>query len=135
MEIDLESVRRFDEPAILPGQEPGHTTVIRRKVRLDLPAHLAGGILDLALRSGERVANRDQRVLVSGTSPCVRLTTMSLCWGIAIRRSTLKVSPCRCRVSGPWTTTRQLVIRPLNFSSRSTCLETSERSSSDGSQF
>ena len=59
---------------------------------------------------------------------------MSLCSGIAMRSSTSKRPPQRCRVAGPVTTTRQLVTRGLNFSKRRTCLATSDRISPERSQ-
>lgn len=65
MKVDFSAVRGFYEPVILTGKEPCHAAFVRGVMHLDLSPHLAGGILDLSLRCGKRVAdgNKWMRIL------------------------------------------------------------------------
>ena len=136
MEIDLAAVGGLDEPIIVTGQELRHAAMVLRFMRLDLTAHLADGVLNLALSRAKGIPLiATAKCSCSAASPCVLVTRMSLCSGIAMRISILNKSPFRCRVCGAMTATLQLVIRSWNFSSRLACFSTSDRIASDGSEF
>ena len=66
MEIDLAAVGGLDEAIIVTGHEFRHAAMVLRFMRLDLTAHLADGVLDLALSRGEGILDRDPDVLVLG---------------------------------------------------------------------
>jgi hypothetical protein len=64
VEIDFAAVPRLDEARFLAGKElldPAMT--LRRRMLLDVAAHLARGVFDLADRLAESLPDRDQRVL------------------------------------------------------------------------
>jgi len=48
VKIDFAAVGRFDEAAIIRRQKLCHPTVAFRRVLLDLTAHIAGDVFDLA---------------------------------------------------------------------------------------
>ena len=48
VKIDFAAVGRFDEASLIPRQKLGHPTVAFRRVLLDLTAHIAGEVFDLA---------------------------------------------------------------------------------------
>jgi hypothetical protein len=99
---------------------------------LDPPSHVALGVFDLADCGVKSFPDRNQDMLalvaVRPVNDDVLVT------GMAMNSSTWNGSPLRCRVCGPLTTTRQLVMLGLNSSRRRTCAAISARISSDGSQ-
>src|SRR5271166_4662225 len=66
VEIDLPSLRRFDEPVVPAGYEFRDAAAALGGVRLDLSAQIALDILDLPHRGVESVADRDQHMLLLG---------------------------------------------------------------------
>src|SRR5271165_5349499 len=64
MKIDFAAVGRFDEAAILAGQEPSHAAMIGRRMLFHLLAQIADDVLDLPDRRIEGVAYGHRRMLV-----------------------------------------------------------------------
>src|SRR5208282_5892650 len=64
VEIDLAAVGSLDEAIVVTGHEFRHAAMVLRFMRLDLAAHLADGVLDLALSRGECILDRDRDVLM-----------------------------------------------------------------------
>ena len=111
MEIDLAAVGGLDEAIIVTGHEFRHAAMVLRFMRLNLTAHLADGVLDLALSRGEGILDRDPDMLMLWHVAMSFGDNESLCSGIAMRISILNRPPFRCRVCGAMTATLQLVIR------------------------
>ena len=66
MEIDLAAVGGLDEPVIVTGHEFRHEAMVLCFMRLDLAAHLADRVLNLALSRAKGILDRDGEVLVLG---------------------------------------------------------------------
>src|SRR5271165_7325598 len=133
VEIDLPSLRRFDEPVVPAGYEFRNAAAALGGVRLDLAARIALDVLDLPHRGVESLADRDQHMLLLGRV-VVRLAHDHVVV-LGHRDADVDLEPpaLRWRVSGPLTTTRQLVMRELNCSRRRACFSISLRIDSDGS--
>ena len=65
VEIDLPSLRRFDEPVVPAGYEFRDAAGALGGVRLDLSAQIALDVLDLPHRGAESVADRDQHMFLA----------------------------------------------------------------------
>src|SRR5271166_2898696 len=133
MKIDFPPVRCFDEAAIFPGEEVLDAAVACFRMMLHLTAKFAHDVFDLSHCSVEGLPDRHQRVFALGRVG-MRLVDDDL---VVLGHRDAKLdleSAARCPVCGPVTTTRQLVMRGLNFSRRCTCAAISDRISSDGSQ-
>ena len=126
MKIDFPPVRCFDEAVIFPGVKVLDAAVPCFRMMLHLTAKFAHDVFDLSHCSVEGLPDRDQRVFALGRVGRGLVDDDLVCSGNSMRSSTSK-PPRRCPVCGPVTTTRQLVMRGLNFSRRCTCEATRDR--------